>query len=217
MALRTQKIGKQKRWSLKDIQNGLEEFHKESGRYPTSQEFDTYPHLPSSRQIQRRFGGLVALRNELGLLGQKDFTRGAHSKKRARAINKRSHLIEQEVYGYLIERFGVEFVHREHFFTDDKRTRSDFLVYHKDGAFSVDVFHPANRHNLIGCLNTKLRKYKDDLMLQYPVIFLQMNSDISEKETNGVVSRKKRRLKKYQRLMGYNSFKKFCEEKTPRG
>jgi len=212
---RTQKGGKQKGWTIEQLSGGLQLFYKKYGHYPTSKEVDAFEFLPSSRSIQRRFGGMVELRKTLKLGGQDDYTKGAHSSLRAEKINKRAHEMEQEVYDFLIAGFGIEFVHREYFFTDDHRTRMDFFVYYKGGGFSVDVFYPEDRHNLIGCLNSKLKKYNDNLLLEYPVIFLQMNDSIKEEEIQNILDNKKNKLKKYQSLMCFNQFRQFCAPKKP--
>ena len=202
-------------WTLERLKEGLERFYEVHGKYPTSQEVDTFEHLPSSRQIQRRFGGLVNLKKQLGLKGPSDYTKGAHSSDRARRINERAHRIEKEVYNYLIDIFGVEFIHREYFFTDDKRARTDFFVYAMDGNFSVDVFYAENRHSFLGCLNSKMRTYGNKLMLQYPVIFLQMNPDITQEEVRDILRQKKNKLLKYQNVMIFKQFKEYCTGKAP--
>lgn len=213
---RTQKVGKQTKWTLEDIKRGFELFYKEQNRYPTSQELDNFEFLPSSRSIQRRFGGLVSLRKELKLTGSSDYTKGEHSSKRAQKINERAHRVEHEVHEYLSLRFGVEFVHREFFFTDDRRTRTDFFIYCGNGNFLVDVFYPDNRHNLIGCLNSKMRIYGREDILQYPVIFLQMNKDITQEELDDIVEKKKNKLQSNQKLLCIGKFKEFCKTKHPR-
>ncbi|MEI6397011.1 MAG: hypothetical protein WCO48_02990, partial [Candidatus Taylorbacteria bacterium] len=166
------------KWNLEKIRGGFEKFYHEHNRYPTTPEIDIYPFLPSSRQLQRRFGGLPTLRKLIGLSGPTDFTTGEYGSKRALEINKRANMLEQMVYEYLIERFGKPFVHREYFFTDDRRARTDFFVYWQKGNFAVDVFYPKDKKNFLGCLNSKLRTYKTTQLLKYPVIFLMMNDDI---------------------------------------
>ncbi|MAG12590.1 hypothetical protein CL630_02135 [bacterium] len=210
------KLGKQKRkgWQIKDLKRGFEKFYEIHGHYPASHEIDTFEHLPSSRSIQRKFGGLVRIREELGLSTSFDLRAGEHSSKRAKEINARAHKIEKEIHDYLVGIFGIEFVHREHFFTDDRRTRTDFFVYCENGNFSVDVFFPKNKRNLTGCLNSKMRTYKNISMLQYPVIFLQMNSEMSDEEVCETLARKKNKLHKYQRVMNLGEFKEFCEERN---
>jgi len=202
-------------WDLENIKTGLENFYNAHGRYPTSREVDCYPDLPSSRQIQRRFGGLVELRKVLNLSGPQDFTKGSYSSERARSINKRAHNLEKSIYDFLVTKFGKPFVHREYLFTDDHRARTDFFIHTKDGNFSVDVFFPKDRSNLINCLNSKMKTYGNTLMLQYPVIFLMMNDEISEEEMTAAANNKKNKLLEYQQIMNFNQLKLFCANKCP--
>jgi len=202
-------------WTVKKIKDGFEKFYEAHKRYPTSVEVDEYPYLPSSRQIQRRFGGLPQLRRQLALGGPEDFTKGEYSSERARTINRRAHILEKEVYAYLVVVFGKPFVHREYFFTDDARTRTDFFIYHENGNFSVDVFYPKDRRNLILCLNSKLRTYRKIPLLQYPVIFLMMNSDLGEEDIRDILAHKKNPLSSYQNVMTFSQVKDFCKNKIP--
>lgn len=213
--LRAQKSGSQKPWKIEELKAGLENFYEKHGRYPTAPEVDTHPFLPSARSIERRFGGLVEIRKILGLDTQADFRAGAHSSKRAYMINTRAHQNEQEVYTFLIERFGKHFVHREYFFLDDKRTRADFFVYDKMGEFCVDVFYPKDRRNLTGCLNSKLMKYIGSQMNQYPVIFLQMNNELPQPVLDLLVEHKEKKLLAGHLLLSWDSFREFCNKRLP--
>lgn len=200
-------------WSLERIQEGLRRFYKEHDRYPTATEFDEYPYLPRTKTIERRFGGLVALRNQLKLGSERDLRTGAHSSKRAHTINARAHSFEQTVYTFLCKRFGKEFVHREFFFSDDHRTRADFFIYDKQGGFCVDTFYPNDRHNLTGCLNSKLKTYGSAPMRQYPVLFIQMNESILDEVLKDLLKRKKSQLGSGQHLMGWPAFQQFCSKR----
>lgn len=211
--LRTQRPGGQKPWKLEELKAGLENFYAKNNRYPTAPEVDAHPYLPSARSIERSFGGLVELRKALGLDTQTDFREGAHSSARATKINARAHHVEQEVYEFLKERFGKQFVHREYFFFDDKRTRADFFVYDTSRGFCVDVFYPSDRRNLIGCLNSKLAKYQGPQMNQYPVIFLQMNKELNQELLDSVISNKKKKLLAGHYLYSWDSFKEFCNKR----
>ena len=211
--MQRQKSAKRKGWQIDDLKKGFEMFRTMHGHYPASHEIDTFEHLPSSRSIQRRFGGLVNVRKHLDLKTSFDLRTGEHSSNRAKTINARAHKIEKEIYDYLVYAFGVEFVHREHFFTDDRRTQTDFFVYCKQGNFSVDVFFPSDKRNFIGCLNSKMNTYKNAPVIQYPVIFLQMNENISRKEIEDILKRKKNKLNKYQQVMIWPEFKEFCTTK----
>lgn len=202
-------------WPIERIKNGLDRFYKEFGRYPTATEFDAYDYLPRAKTIERRFGGLIAFRTQFKLGSEIDLRTGAHSSARAKAIGKRAHAVEAEVYAYLCKKFGREFVHREFFFTDDHRARADFFIFDRGSGFCVDVFYPKDRHNLIGCLNSKLNTYATGAMLQYPVIFLQMNTGISDDVLKSLVANKKRQLKPGQHLMGWEAFLQFCAKRNP--
>ncbi len=197
------------KWSLDRIKKGFDLFYKEFGHYPTSTEIDNYKNLPSSRQIQRRFGGLPNLRKQLSIGGQLDYTRGQHSSERANKINLCANKIEKEVYEYLVTKFGVQFVHREFFFNDDRRTRTDFYVYHKTGTFSVDTFYPSTIRNLNHCLNSKLSSYKG-LEIKYPIIFLMMNESIHEDSIEQLIGNKLNKLRSNQSVMTFVRFKSFC-------
>lgn len=215
MSLRAQRAGNQKTWTLENLKSGLEHFYKEHSRYPTTPEINAYQYLPSSKTIERRFGGVLGLRKDLGVAGQHDFRTGKHSSLRAKLINKRANETERSVYELLVDQFGKEFVHREYFFTDDKRTRADFFVYDRESGFCVDVFYPSNKHNLIGCLNSKIKKYRSLHMRQYPIIYLQMNSNLTQIELNMVIKNKKNKLPGGQELMSLDSFKEFCKSRKP--
>lgn len=202
------------KWTMEKIKEGFLMFFKEHGRYPTAVEIDGYDKLPSSRQIQRVHGGLPTLRKKLGIGGQDDFTKGDYSSRRATMINNRAHKLEKEVYDYLVDLFGKPFVHREYFFTDDKRNRTDFFVYYDSGNFSVDVFYPKDLKCLSGCLNSKLKTYQgNNITIKYPVIFLMMNKEIGERVIEEVLERKSNKLSPYQKVMSFDQFKVFCSSK----
>lgn len=213
--LRIQKSGNQEPWTLEELRAGLENFYIKNGRYPTAPEVDAHPYLPSARTIERSFGGLVVLRKKLCLDTQTDMREGVHSSNRASMIGKRAHRIEQEVYKYLEEYFGKQFVHREYFFLDDKRTRADFFVYDKAEGFCVDVFYPSDKRNLIGCLNSKIAKYQGLQMNQYPVIFLQMNQELEQALLDTLIKNKKKKLLAGHSLLTLGSFKEFCKKREP--
>jgi len=202
-------------WNIDNIREGLQKFHVQYGHYPTATEIDACAYLPAARTIERRFGGLVALRGDLKLDSQTDLRTGEHSSRRAYKINKRAHKVEGDVFEYLQRRFGVEFVHREYFFTDDRRTRADFFVFDTQKGFCVDVFYASDLRNVTGCLNSKLDKYQSDYMRQYPIIYLQMNSEFEQESLDRLVSNKKRKIPTGQHLMSWKSFEQFCANRKP--
>ena len=52
-------------WTV-NRKEGFERFVQENGRLPSAVEIDAIDYLPSSRLIQRKFGGLERLRGALG-------------------------------------------------------------------------------------------------------------------------------------------------------
>ncbi len=199
-------------WKLEDIQRGLKRYYDENGRYPTAIEFDDCDYLPTAKLIQRRFGGLVKLRKCLGLAGPNDYTKGRHSSARASTILARSNDVENQVHRFLIARFGEPFVHREFLFDKTRRCRTDFYVYTREGGFAVDVFYPKDRHSLIGCINSKLRTYRMDLEIKYPIIFLMMNEKIGDRDLE---IKRKKKLSFNQYVMSFERFESFCLSQSP--
>ena len=210
------KGGQQKPWTQEEILAGFEHFYNEYGRYPTANEVDYYTYLPSARTIERNFGGLVSFRKEIKQDGQDDYRKGEHSSKRASTINKRSNTTEFEIYNILIKQFGKEFVHREYLFSYDARTRADFFVYTMNGNFCVDVFYPSDIRNLMGCVNSKIKKYRKPDTLDYPVIFLNLNDTIDPARIRSYITSRKTPIPRNHSIMGKEEFKQFCSSKKRR-
>ncbi len=196
-------------WTMEKIKTGLGLFYSEHGRYPTATEVDSCTYLPSSRQIQRNFGGMVFLRQQLGLRHE-DFTKGRHGSERARKIYKRSRVIKKEAYDFLIEEFGEQAVHRDHLFTDDSRTKADFFVARQTNPFLLKVFYPKDRRSLIGCLNSRIVPPISKAVI--PLIFLMMNKELPEEVVAGVLSNKKQKMPLGQLVLTFKQFRAFCQE-----
>jgi len=178
---------------------------------------DQCPYLPNRKTIERKFGGMLRFRELLSLEGQVDYTTGAYSSDRAKMIGKRAHEMEKKVYDELVLRFGRPFVHREYFFTDDRRTRADFYVYGLKKNFLVDIFYPKDRRNMIGCLNNKYKKYLTiSRATSEPVLFVMMNEDMNEGDIRDVVSGRKRKLLSHQSVITFKQFIEYCETVEPR-
>lgn len=164
-------------WTLEKIRSGFNEFYKSQDRYPTALEIDQFKFLPSSRQIQRKFGGLKKLKEVLGLpIDTQDFGKGLHRSNIARIIGVRGKSFERNIYSILVAKFGEMFVHAQKPF-NDYDNRIDFFIFCKDYKFGIDVFYPDNLHNLRGCVNLKQKTYKN---LNFDVIFLSTNPSISQ-------------------------------------
>lgn len=213
--LRQQKVGNQKPWTIEELEAGLKHFYTQHGHYPTATEVDSFPYLPSSKSIQRSHRGLLSVRKQLKLESNNDFRTGAHSSARAHVINKRNNVFEKEVYDFLVKRYGKPYVHREYFFSDDKRTRADFFVYDAGTGFCVDIFYASTKKNVLGCINSKLAKYASIYMRQYPIVFVQMNQKIGQGMLDTIMNNKKNKLAKDQQLMSWATFEVFCKKRKP--
>jgi len=192
-------------------------FFKENGHYPTSTEMDSCEYLPSTRLLQRNYGGICNFRKALGL-EILDYTKGDIRKKTASDVGKRALIIEKEICDFLVEKFGEKKVHREYQPFDDRRCRADFKIFAKNKQFIIDVFFPKHKDSLLGCLNSKMKKYNASFgksIFPYPVIFLQMNKDLSSDFVKKIVENKKNKLYKNQSVMCIDEFKSYCHSQLP--
>lgn len=131
-------------------------------------EVDKISYLPSSRQIQRLFGGLPNLRKALGYT-EVDFSKGENRSKIGLKSHALSKLSEQNLQDHLREYFHEVFVHIERPVRGSK-VRLDFYVYNRTENFGVDIFTTENMHTLRSNLFIKLRKYSDFKELLFLVV-----------------------------------------------
>ena len=137
-------------WTLEKIKDCFDKFLKENGRIPTAPEIDKIDCSPSSRTIQRSFGGLEKLRKEFGY-SDLHFNKGHRRSTAVKEFNKRGRNIEIELEKELKNIFHEVFVHTEKIF-DDSKVRVDFYVYNKTNNFGVDVFYTDTMVNLLKIL-----------------------------------------------------------------
>jgi len=154
------------KWTLEKIRDGFEKFFEEYKRYPTAYDIDDSKYLPSSRQIQRSFGGLVSLRKKLGLPVE-NYTTGKERSETASDINKRGRSYEYITYELLRNFFQEIFIHIERpvniNFNMNSKDRFDFYVYAKPNNFAIDVFGTQDIRHLINTMNLKEKKYEKSL------------------------------------------------------
>lgn len=143
-------------WNVKTVEEGLKGLHALLGRMPTATEIDAYEGLPSARQLQRRFGGVVKVRKDMGYKDA-DLSRGEHRSNIARKLNVDGLDLENRVYSLLKDRFGEICVHQQKP-TGLGKQALDFYVYTPDGRFGVDVFCAKN----LSSLKTNIRQKKNN-------------------------------------------------------
>lgn len=159
--------------------------------------------LPSSRQIQRRFGGLKNFRKTLGFLTT-DFSSGKERSEIAGKSGKTGRSGEKTVEKMLVDHFGEEFVHVEKVWGDTKQ-RLDFYVYNPKTSFGVEVITAANKSSFTINLNIKIRRYLDT---DYPLFIVIINSLLTQEKLDALISRKKLSLPQNSEVLSLEQFKK---------
>lgn len=195
------------KWSKTNILEGFHKFIKENNRLPTAHEIDALPYLPSSRQIQRRFGGLQSLRKELGF-DVVSFTQGEARRAIAIEINKKGHEFEYILEQPLIKRFGAAFVHTEKSFSannNDHRNiiRVDFYIYAINGNFAIDIFHCKDKFSLVGSINHKIKVYS---ALNRKIYLVLYSSEYSQEDIDAILARKRVVIPKNIEVVTYQNF-----------
>lgn len=144
-------------WTIEKIHIGFQNFLSKNGRLPRAEEIDILSDLPSSRLIQKRFGGLESLRKQLGY-DDTHFGKGRYRGAIAHKVNHRGRAEEISLQTHLSDHFGEVFVHTEKLLIDSK-IRVDFYVYSPDGNFAADVFYSDSLRTLQSNVNIKVPKY----------------------------------------------------------
>lgn len=173
------------RWTDEKLKEGFEAFNAEHGRLPSSHEVDLYPLLPTARSIQKRYGGLVALRKRLGY-EDTHFGAGKFRSAIAHKVGARGRQLEIELETELQIQFGERSVHTEKIFHGKQRV--DFYVYTTDGVFGVDVFFPATLRNLQNNTNIKMKKYCNFIEQLYLAV---ANKEITQAELDNYASNRR--------------------------
>ena len=176
-------------WTIEKIKEGFERFKTENGRLPTAPEIDQLEYLPSSRQIQRKFGGLEKLR---AVLGYQDthFGKGAYRSEIANRSNTKGRDTEISLEKILREKFQEVFVHTERIF-DDSKNRVDFYVYSPDGNFGIDVFYTETIRDLQKNINIKIDKYQK---FPHQLFLVVGNENFVQKELDEYMISKRKAL-----------------------
>ena len=199
------------KWTLDNIRQGLDQYQRtHDGRYPSALEIDKFDLLPSSRQIQRKFGGLIKLREVLGLLNL-DYTKGEIRSDLARKTWKRGIDSEKFIYELLLAKFGEIFVHAQKPFPNYKG-RFDYFVYTERYKFGVDVFFADESHSFAGCVNTKQRVYRN---ISSDIILLSMNELFCQSLIDEFVKNKTNQLAGNIKVLTLESFKTFISKLEP--
>ncbi|MBI4092753.1 MAG: hypothetical protein HY420_02390, partial [Candidatus Kerfeldbacteria bacterium] len=181
-------------WSLDNILEGFKEFFRVNNRWPVASDLVICDYLPNVKTLERKFGGIVKIREKLGLENA-HFNKGQWRSERSKLLWKRGYFAEQSLSSLLIEYFGEPFVHNQArvVINENQWVKVDFLIYHKTGKFAVDVFFPTNdRQHFSSNVSAKYRTYKDFIFTIFLVVgnnaitseFIKENIDSALHERN---------------------------------
>lgn len=176
-------------YSIEEIKIGFERFLRERGHYPTAPEIDMCAYLPSARQMQRNFGGLPKLREQLGLVDT-NFGVGKFRSAIAGSRNRTGFKAERDLERILIDHFGEPFVHVEKPIDETGRRRFDFFIYARDVKFGIDVFYSETKHDIQNNVNIKIDNYTGTSV---PVYFVLANTKIPQSVLDEVSLAKSRK------------------------
>lgn len=187
--------------SIINLKEGINRFIKENNREPRSFDFDDTEYLPSSKTIQRKFGGLKKMREKFGL-NTINFTSGPIRSKTARASKTHAQKYEKELYGLLFKKYhdinGIQkTVERELEYNtysglvlDKKEIRSDSAIVDriKKHIIFIDFFYANDIRSLYSCVGSKRRKIARDFVkpevYTYESYFVCVNPSITQEDIN---------------------------------
>jgi hypothetical protein len=186
-------------WTKERVLQALRIYVDTHGRYPSAHEIDDHPHFPSSKHIQRQFGGLVALRKELGILPHNDLTKSTPNQERLGATKHRYDEAHGRLGAILATALAKGTAEADTTLTDDHRTKMEFRVMHATGVTLVTMVAPKDSRTLIGCLRSKERTCTQIGLSGNHIIIVAANT--SREELSTIMKRRTRKLAKHIRIM----------------
>lgn len=165
-------------WSIDNILEGFKEFFRIHQRWPIGQDLDHCEYLPNVKTVHRKFGGIINIREKLGL-SEVDYRIGIRRSNTSKEIGQRGYNAEQTLYMILLKKFYEPFVHNQSrvVLTNGSWVKVDFVVYHKHGKFAVDVFYP--KADNIHYSNNIAIKYKTYINFPFTIYLVLANELIT--------------------------------------
>lgn len=199
-------------WTIEKIKEGFEKFYEPNKRYPTAYDVDDFEFLPSARQIQRRFGGLVNLRKELGLAVE-NYGNGEERSGLVASFNIRGRQYENIIYILLKEHFDEKFIHIEkptvkenHTNGYNSKDRYDFYVYAKPRNFAIDVFGTNAARGVVNIMNIKEKKYRK-INSEENLYFIYFGNNIDKGKIESWMLTRKNKFPENWRIIDIEDFK----------
>lgn len=197
--LRSSKLKPKGLWAKDELKAGFMKYAEDFGRFPTAVDIDTYEFLPSSRSIQRSYGGLVRLRRELFPDEVENFTKGKHRSDIARETFINSQNYEEKFYEDLCKSLDTVAVH-EHKIIRPGRVASDFFIYKDDeSGVCIDLFYAKDLYSLRGVINYKAKHYQK---VSCPVLLVLIDGNVvAQDQIDRILSARREPLPSHIQVM----------------
>ena len=208
---KSSKAGGQEQWTKEEIKAGFEYYKELYNKYPSAQEIDEFPYLPSARSIQRTYGGLVKIRKELCPGEVSDYTRGKYRSRVASKTYATGTSLEADMFDFLTAHF-LEIAVHEHKVIRPGNVNSDFYIYlNNSTGVVIDIFYAENIRSLISVVNIKVKRYS--LISQKTLLVVVGNPDISQSDINEKIKNKKNPLPPHIQVFSEKYFKEVAVPK----
>lgn len=206
-------------WTLEKIKEGFDKFYNLYNRYPAAYDIDDFDFLPSSRQIQRKFGGLVNLRKELGL-EINNYTHGKIRSIKISDFNTKGRAYENIAHKLLLENFDEKFIHvekptckEENPLEYNSKDRYDFYVYAKPDNFAIDVFGTNDNRGVVNIMNIKEKKYIK-ISSKENIYFLYFGKNIKKEKIQYWMENRKNKFPTRWKILSFEDFRKELKKYT---
>ncbi len=196
-------------WNDRKLKQGFERFISDHGRLPKAIEIDELSYLPSSRTIQKRFGGLEMLRERLGY-SDTHFGKGIHRSKIAHAANVTGRQLEVDLETELQTQFGERNVHTEKVFHG--KCRVDFYIYAPEQNFGIDIFSAQSLKTMQSSVNIKQKKYQ---YFTEPLYLVVVSDAITQSNLDDFIATKRNPLPLNINLITNSELAKHLKQYTP--
>ena len=145
---------------LPKYKESVQRFINENHREPTALDYDSVEYLPSSRTLQRNFGGLSKFRELIGLK-TKNFTTGKARAKKAKQSMDDCLEDETRLFKLLQEKYSRKNVSSPVRIFSNRGYTADIRIDmdEENTIYLVDIFKPNTVHSFKGCIRMKNRKY----------------------------------------------------------
>jgi hypothetical protein len=184
-------------------------FYNIHGHYPTTHEIEHDPSFPSPQFFLREYGGVKKLRELLGL-PLSDLRSSSDRRLLTSLHHDRFEGQKDEVCSFLSTFFDSKKVSGCTLIVD--KTPAVFKVNSNYGTFFVDLFHPCDSHSFKGSLILKVKKYPEQTSESLPVLFVQMNTELSQSSVDSWVANKKVPIPSNFKVLCFEEFKSYCKK-----